>query len=250
MSPTAKLVQIEAWSYSRFSTYETCPAKAKFSYIDKIKEPDSTAGLNGTRVHAIADVWVSGALPKPDRDNVALMPELRKIVLAKKIPAELARFEAEFKRLQQMKAVTGRDWAFDRDWNPTDWFGPRAWLRIKVDTHFLDVKKVKAIRTTRVEIVDYKTGKERSEHKDQRSLYALGAFLVYPDAVEVRASHWYLDAGVERPEKWKASELPKLKKLWLNKTEAMRNDTTFAPRPGDYCRWCFFSKEKKGPCPF
>lgn len=246
--PTPRLVQITAWSHSRFGTYNTCPAKAKFSIIDKIREPDSAAGLNGTRVHLIAAAWVTRRMPKLEPGTIQFKKELEAVLAGKKVPRELETFEEEFSVLRALKPEphTEQEWAFDREWEPTSWFGSQAWLRIKVDLEYLETKKKGPIRNTTAKIRDYKTGKKnQEEHELQRSLYALGAFLTYPDIARVEVAHWYLDAGVEDVQEWDLSELDGLKEFWIKKIEAMMNDTTFAPRPGEYCRWCWFSKGKR-----
>jgi len=120
---------------------------------------------------------------------------------------------------------------------------------MKVDVHRLVVVKEGARRETVVAIADYKTGKERPDHALQRSLYALGALIMYPDAARATAAHWYLDAGKEGgPEVWERSQLPDLKREWTNRSRAMLGDRTFSPTPGRHCQWCAFSKEKGGPC--
>jgi len=252
--PTPRLVQIQAWSYSRFQTYEQCPQKSKYQVIDKLKEPDGAAGMKGTRVHALAAVWVSRQLPPLDKDNTAFYPELEALVKAKKIPVELETFEVEFGLLRRNKtAQVEQQWTFNRDWEDMGeqgWFSSQAWLRIKVDEHHLEVKKNGALRRTTVHIVDYKTGREYEDHALQRSLYALGAFLKYPDAERVTAAHWYLDAGVERKQEWARAVLPALQAEWVKRTTAMLNDTTYAPRPSDKCRYCWFRKANNGPCKF
>lgn len=259
MTPTPKLVQIEAWSYSRFNTYSQCPRKAFYTIIEKRREPSSPALEKGSEVHAIADVVVSGKLPPLSAENAGYLPVLKKIVadferegqLPTVIPESLKRFEQEFLHLQKIGAATEAEWAFNRDWTPCDWFARQAWLRMKVDAFYLDVKKLKnGVRETTVNIIDHKTGKLHEEHKQQRSLYAIGGFLMFPDAVRVTAKHWYLDLGREEKDSWERKQLDTLKREWLKRTKAMLNDTTFAPRPGDYCRWCAFSKAKAGPCVF
>jgi len=189
---------------------------------------------NGTITHQVADHFVRGTL--------------------KKFPKELKGFKAEYTALREQKAMTEQEWAFNADYEQVDWFSKEAWLRIKVDAHYLDESQVKKgrqkITLTRVIIIDTKTGKNKAEHTEQRSLYALGGFLRYPDVVEVVAEHWYLDSGEIESDTFKAKDLDKLKKKWEQRTRAMMADTTFAPRPGNYCRWCFFSKAKGGPCRF
>jgi hypothetical protein len=259
--PKPRLVTIDAFSYSRLSTYTQCPRKAKYTAIDKLREPnDAPALVNGNKVHFMANVWVTGRLPKFDRESLQFKTVLEKTLAdrkANKVPHELATFEEEFRGLQKLgnTAVVEDQWAFDREWNylgPQGWFSKQAWLRIKVDLHYLKAMKVKrTLNTTTANIVDYKTGKFNPEHGLQRSLYALGALLVYPDVANVTVAHWYLDAGREGgPEAWTREQLPALKEEWLRRTKAMLSDTTFAPNPTDKCKWCWFRKANGGPCEF
>jgi len=234
-----KVLQMLAWSFSRWKDYTNCPAQARYKHVDKIKEPDSPSGAHGDAVHKNADKYVSGNL--------------------KTFPKELDVFKKEINDLRRRKALTEQQWAFTRDWESCDWFDmPRAWLRIKVDVHYLEVaKKPVGSRThgftnqTTVVIIDYKTGKVHAEeHKMQRDLYALGAMLMYPDAAAVQVAHWYADSGDKHEDDYTADQLDELKQQWLTRTVPMFRDRRFAPKPGNHCRWCFFSKSKNGPCKF
>ena len=250
--PTARLVQISAWSYSRYGDYAQCPLKARCKIIDRLPEPESRAGENGTRVHILAAAVTLGRMPALDRQTEKYRAEIERILKTRELPEELRTFTEEFQRMRRLKARAEEQWCFDRDWRPTDWFGRDAWLRIKVDCHWLDVtKKKNGLRDTVVHVRDHKTGKENADHALQRSLYGLGALLQYPDAARVVVEHWYLDPGkIGGPDSWERADVPGLKEEWLKRTKAMLSDTTFAPRPGQYCAWCAFSKAKKGPCPF
>jgi hypothetical protein len=257
LTPTQKLVHITAWSYSRHSTYEQCPAKAKYSIIDKLKEPGSAAMDKGNLVHAVAAVWATDRLPVRDRDNDRFYGELQATKTSKVTPTPLILFTEEFAALRKRKGVMVEDqWTFDRQWNdmgPQGWFSPMAWLRIKVDLHYLAVAGRKTAQKTTVVIRDHKTGKWSPDHALQRSLYALGALLRYPDAAEVEVSHWYLDLGRAEPPEgavWSRAQLPALKEEWTRRTAALLADTTFAPNPTDKCRWCHFRKANGGPCSF
>jgi hypothetical protein len=42
----------------------------------------------------------------------------------------------------------------------------------------------------------------------------------------------------------------KLADDWEDKTRPMLNDTIFAPKPGNACRWCHWKKSNGGPCKF
>jgi RecB family exonuclease len=223
------LDKLIAWSFSRWSDYELCPFKAKCKHILRLREPSSPALENGTIVHRLAEQHVRG-------DLAACPPELEKL-------------SSDFEILRQQQAMVEQEWAFDQQWQKVAWFAPSAWLRIKVDVHFLHVTGAKRRQRTTVVIVDHKTGKEHAEaHALQRALYALGGFLVYPDAQEVHAHMWYLDAGTVSTDVFKVAQLEQLKRQWLQRTRAMLSDVRFAPRPGHYCRWCHYRKENGGPC--
>lgn len=255
--PTARLVQLNAWSYSRYTGYTQCPYKCKLQNIDKMKEPPNQAMTEGSRVHAIADVIVSGRLPEINKENREFEADMKAALKGRKLPKELETFAEEFKALKKAKGIeTEAQWTFDKAWNPlgpSGWFSSAAWLRIKVDAFYFTTSKTKGKTYTEVHIIDFKTGRPNPDHEQQRSLYALGAFLMFPDIVKVRAEHWYLGPGLVEPnprKDYRIEQLPALKKEWTARTEAMLNDTTFAPRPGNYCQWCFASAAKGGPCKF
>jgi hypothetical protein len=78
---------------------------------------------------------------------------------------------------------------------------------------------------------------------------------LHPHLKEVRPRLAYVDQGTVYPDEDKPliftpKDIDKLKKTWAKRTKAMLNDTTFAPRPNDKCRWCFFSASKNGPCKY
>src|SRR5580698_2242362 len=144
--PTAKLFNIEAWSFSRVQTYNTCPLRAKYLYIDKRKEPEgkSPALAHGTRIHAIAAAWITRKLPDfnawDGKELKQYETELKAVIKMKEVPRELETFAEELRRLRRLKARCEEMWTLDRQWRlieGTDW-SPHAWLRIKVDVHFIE----------------------------------------------------------------------------------------------------------------
>lgn len=214
--------QITAWSFSRYKTYQECPAKAKYKFILKMQEPANEAMNRGTNIHKMAEDYTKG--------------------LIKKLPAELVNFKEEFAELKKSKPVVEEQWAFNIQWIQTDWFAKDVWTRIKVDAVCLDEKSLF--------IIDHKTGKRKEDHLEQLSLYAIAGSIVYPSAEEIHAQLWYTDSGDLTHETYSVKDIPGLKKDWEKKTRAMLNDKSFVPRPGNYCRWCHFSKSKGGPCKF
>lgn len=234
--PKKAAQKITAWSFSRLKDYEECPFKAKLKVIDRMREPDRPAMARGTAIHKIAEDFVKGTLAKMPSDMTELVG----------YPKFKTKFAALRKAAEKQLAVAEGAFTFTSAWTPTGWFEPDAWLRIKADAQlFVPAKKS-------VTIIDYKTGKIYEDSKQQLALYALAAFLFYPeDEVQtVTGELWYLDHGDTIPLAFERSEMDEMRRQWEARSRAMLNDTIFAPKPGQYCRWCHFRKSNGGPCKF
>lgn len=231
---------ITSWSFSRFSDYRQCPAKAKFKYVMKLLEPSNPAMERGTMIHKLAEDYIKG----------------KKRVL----PFDLEKFKALFMNLKDVykKKIRTMDvedtWAFTKEWTRTqydDWTG--CHLRIKMDCAVQSDDDPGTLL-----IHDWKTGKFRAEQNElymlQLSLYAVGAFHMHTHIKTVVPQLTYLDYGIVYPDKtplvYKRKDLPVLTKDWERRVKPMLNDTIFAPTPSDHCRWCHFRKSNGGPCQY
>lgn len=223
------MAKITAWSYSRWRTYEECPFKAKLKFIERMSEPGSEAMDRGTAIHKVAETYLNN--PK-----------------ARRIPDELKTLRREFAEVRKVEGIrTEVDFALTREWVPTGWFDSDAWCRIKID---LLVPPKKGV----TKVIDIKTGKfNPGTYVPQLELYAIAALVEYPEH-PVNPEFWFTDHGIvhagEPRMEFILDDLPRLKQLWEGRTKAMLADTKFAPRPGNYCRWCHFRKSKNGPCKF
>lgn len=226
-APTAAVTPggIEAWSYSRYSTWRQCPFKAKCQFILKMREPDNAVMARGTAIHKLAELYATGEMST--------------------LPKELKAFAKEFKVLRGRDPQCEGEWAFTRTWEETGWFAKganAAWCRIKTD--------VTVVEGDCAEITDHKTGKPRDEHQGQLSLYGLGGFIKFPQVNRLKASLWYLDSGERADLEFTRDQLPLLKSTWNDKVAPMLADRQFAPRPTKSCCWCHFRKQNGGPCQY
>ena len=224
--------KILSWSISRLNCYSECPAKARFKFIDKKKEPGNQAMDRGSEIHAMAEKYLKagGRLPK-----------------------ELKQFTEPFKLLRKLGALAEADFTFRSDWSATrwdDWNG--AWCRAKADA--VVPPKIIEGEPAEVRIIDFKTGKvkEDGEYDEQLELYGLAGLLTYPTADIATGELWFLDHGktIGAQKEFTQKDVPKLKKAWELRVKKMLSDTQFKPTPGQACRWCHFSKAKDGPCKF
>lgn len=228
--------QITAWSPSRLFQYEECPFKAKQKFILRKKEPDSPAAARGSMIDGAARSFIETTR------EPTLIAELRPV----------SKFLKQFRILgQKKKAKCNVEITFRRDWSVTRWDDwKEAWLRVKLDLLLFPKKDA-------AEVVDVKSGKLRlengSNYEAQVRIYNMSV-LAAGFAKESIAGLLFTDHGVlHRPKKnavLKLAQLPKEKKYWEERVAPMFNDKLFPPRPGNYCRWCFFSKAKGGPCKF
>lgn len=226
---------ITAWSFSRYSDYKTCPAKAYYKHVKKLKEPPNKAMQRGSAIHKLAEDYALGDLPR--------------------LPVELMQFSSEFTRLknQKLKHIE-EQWAFATDWTETGWFDADAWCRIKLDAAYINTKHDVLV------VIDHKTGSMREERKadymEQLELYALAGLLKFPNIAAVSPRLWYIDHGAVYPDpaeeelEFTHDDTGRLIKLWAARTSKMLTDTKFAPTPNHTCQWCHFRKANGGPCKF
>ena len=220
---------IDAWSYSRLSTYETCALLAKFLHVLKLPQDTSPAMERGSKIHDQGEKYVKGEIEelpdtkvwKPWREDMAAL--------------KAAGYEAE------------KNIAFDSNWEPCEYFGPQTWLRLRVD--------VTGIANDGVpEVIDYKTGRPYPTHEEQAELYGIAAYLTATESVKkVRTSFWYLDVPDIVEYEYPAEEIVEsLMPKWEGRANVMLTDTEFKPNPckascGKY-GGCDFAADKGGQC--
>lgn len=227
--PGAKPAQFTSFSFSRWHDYVECPLRARYKHLDKLPGREPGPALErGNRIHKLAERYATGNLVK--------------------LPPDLSCFTEEFKALRQVKRelIVEQQWAFNQAWEPTGWFDGDVLCRVILDVAWY--------RGDEADGIDHKTGKVYPYHHDQLDLQGLALF----QQAEVKGTGpikkatgrlWYLDQGTEDTVTYKLSDVPKLIKLWRQRTAKMLADRSFKPKPGAGCRWCDYSRDKGGPCP-
>lgn len=228
MSPTKRIVR---WSYSLWKSYNQCPRKVKLSRIDGIKEPGSPAMDRGNAIHKEAEDFIRERLP------------------ISKLPESLKLLKPMFAKLVKKNATAEEEVAVDKNWNPVTYGSSEAWVRAKIDVYYKETGRKGQVKAT---VIDYKTGKVYPDNVKQLSFYALLTFIFHPDVDVVDVELWYVDQGPESTHKdtYVREEFEDMKAAWTNAPAQLLNDTIFAPRPGWYCKHCFYSKTRNGNCEY
>ena len=222
---------IKSGSISRLTVFEGCPLRAKFAYVDKIKEPEGLVSqplIRGNLIHEAAEHFVTGARS----DQIA----------------ELRNFSEEFRELRRLfkakQVVIEKMWCFNEGWNTVDSKDfENTWLRVKLDAAvFLDSETVVAI--------DYKSGKRyRNEikHANQCQLYQLAVFLRFPQVKRVITELWYTDLDELVSMKFTREQGLRFLKGFNDRLLTMTQEVVFKAKPTPWnCKWCPYRAKPEG----
>ncbi len=217
------------WSYTMLKTYEECPLKYRFKYVDRLPQGEKgAAALRGIAIHKKSEDFINGK--------------------ARKMPKELVSLEDEFKYMRQEKARAEKVYYFDDEWKTCD--KKEAWGIVKIDSLFTFEPKRSVIRLV---VVDVKTGRPR-DYVDQGRLYVVVGMCAdeHEDVDEGTYRFFYVDHGEVLPEKPRVLPrrgLPAVKVEFHRRVDKMWKDKTFRAKPSaESCRWCDWKKSKGGPC--
>lgn len=220
---------IDAWSYSRYSTYAQCPRKLKWQVEKILPFKASPAMERGRVIHKQAEDYLKGKLlsvPEPLSSRADVLTALR-----------------------EMSPVVEEKWGFARSWEPTGYFTKsgkaQTWLR-----GALDAGVDYGDRT--FEAIDWKTGKKYDENEEQMELFGLLVLAKYPhiEHVTTRLSYVDMEPGPnsEVYAEVTRKDFSSLVDKWEDKVRPMFLDQDFHPRANKMCRWCDFSRDNGGPC--
>lgn len=207
------------WSYTRISTFETCPAKYNYKYVQRLPEKGekSPALVRGIEIHEQGEQYLKGKLTR--------------------LPKAYSKTRGAMERLKRLGAEAEEWWHVDQNWEPTpSW----SWLCAKTDAWCVPKEGI-------VEVVDFKTGRMYPNHRDQLHLYAACAMSLFDcDKVITRAI--YVDIGQTLDFEWYPRKLKTMQNNWESRVNRIEKAKRFQPQQNFFCRWCPYSKKEGGPC--
>lgn len=218
---------LKAWSYSRYALYQMCPMRFKHEVLEGNKTAESAAMARGQKIHKDIADWLmmkAEGLPK----EVIKHPRVEQVM------SEL--FQIKDKQIEQQLGFTDC-------WKPTGWFAKDTWLRVVLDVGIM-------YPDLTYEVVDHKTGKRYGSNDDQMELFAVAVMCQFVPVKHVTTRLVYIDSGEEEFAEFPAHHKQRLIDKWVKKIRPMFEDTTWAPRPNDKCRFCPLAKSAGGKCAF
>jgi hypothetical protein len=214
--------KLSNWSYSRYSTWKKCPAKLKFQH--EFPKPRETEGAayRGTLIHSLIEKFLMG-----DTDELG---------------DELEYYRPYFLKLREAKVIPELPIAITKDWKVTQWDDEGRWWRGVLDAVVQDENETI--------VIDWKTGQEYKDHRDQREIYATTYGAIDDSRPWIKVIHTYLDKKKNTFTLFHQDDLPALRKDWEGRIDEMFNDEALIPNPGFHCRYCPYSRDAGGPCKF
>lgn len=207
------------WSFSQWETYNACPAKWNYKSVQKLPDmPTGPAAARGLLIHGTVEAYIKGS-------DASVLHEA---VKPKYIP-----IIDEFRACPTAKCET-----------------KMVLDSIVPGTVVVTIFDVSRETLPTLVIGEWKSGKPKPTHGDQRSLYAL-AGLTLPGVEQVGVTTHYLEAtGPSETTVLDKETAEPVRMVWQQRVEQMRGDSFCAPKPGMHCNWCGYSKKRGGPCSF
>jgi len=203
-----------AWSYSRLTSYETCPKKYHaISVAKSVQDPPNEHSEYGDLVHK--------AFAKYMQDGTHL-------------PFAIRHFE---KYLAPIKAAPGekvieQKITLNPQYQPTGWFDKDAYIRVISDLTQLNGR-------TGV-VWDWKTGKPTDDFT-QLKLTGAVTFLLAEELEELTLAYFWLKTKQVAPVKMKREETTS---VWselmprVQRYQTAHDELDFPARPSYLCGWC------------
>jgi putative RecB family exonuclease len=243
------------YSHSRLSTFEQCPLKFKFRYIDKL-EPEikqSIEGFLGNKVHDSLEFIYREAC----KGRTVELDELIEFYIQvwnKEYTNEIKVIKEELNAEHYFeKGVKFLIDYFTENYPFKDnTIAVEKQIIIDLDKEnpgkyklqgFID-RLVHNKDTNIFEIHDYKTGQIKTQEdldKDrQLALYSLGIRESFPEAADIHLIWHFLDLNKKMSSRRTLEELNQLKQEIINLINKIESTSDFQANPGNLCKWCEF----------
>lgn len=212
------------YSFSKLSTYNHCPRKFKYNYIDKAPKDksDITALLKGGAIHSIIEHY-------PEETTHKLAPQYQHIVDSFVVTGLGQKYLGQ-------KSIREFDFGLTKDLIPTSYSDKEALFRGSVD-YICTIDDV-------LHLIDWKSGKSKDPRwqvYDQLMFYAIYFFKAYENINKIRITYVYVEHDeYENDIVLERQYLNNYVNDLTNNIEKVEADEIFVKNEGKLCAWCDF----------
>lgn len=244
-----------AYSHSRLSTYENCPQKYKFAYVDRLKiEEEGIEAFLGSRFHQAMEKLYNELrfriMPLEEVKNF-YEEQWKKNYHDKVIIVEEGRTADDYFRLglKFIEDYYRHYYPFNRN----RVLGTEEWIEVDLDgsgRYILQgiVDRIDLTPDGVYEIHDYKTssslpGQDFADNDRQLAVYQLGLKQKWPQAEKFRLVWHYVAFDLELSSTRTQEQLDQLRSQiiqLIQQIQAAEAANDFPARESALCRWCAF----------
>lgn len=211
------------YSYSKLSTYNQCPKKYKFSYIDKLESKTPLCFIKGRKIHKELEQLNENT----NCDNLSF--EVRNF-LKSNIGKNIKNILLNYKNRREFKFNLDKDF---KNCNKKSFF-----------TGVIDLLYIDKILT----LVDYKTGNYKDlKYQDFLQLMCYSLFFFNnPSIQKIRLRYIYIEHNLENELIIDRNCIENVKRWILDTVNKLENDNTFDCKYTilcDYCQYKNFCKK-------
>ena len=236
-------------SYSAFDTFNRCPLKYKFSYIEKVKVPKKSELYFGGLVHAVVQ---EGLRKDP------IIPSLEELIkyLEDNWSDEAFTSKQEAEQYLDFGKNMIRNFHLSLKPGLRNIVATEKRFQIPLnDKHNLSgmIDRIDRLPYGAFEVIDYKTSKKPAtqaevDNDKQLGIYKLAVNHMWPEAKDVRLTLYFLKHPMQLSTTRQDSELETLKEEIILTAEKIEKatqrmaslglETEFAPKTNSFCDWC------------
>lgn len=239
-------------SYSAMDSFLVCPAKYKFSEIDKIKTSKSKEAIFGTLIHETLRIVhdPKHLVPVSEEEMLRFFTNSWNKGIYKSEAEEAVAFEQGIRILKEYYAKN-----YPANFHIIDL---ESFFEVAVEdsgqTHFITGKidRIDKLADGSFEVIDYKTsrslpGQKKVDENLQLAVYYMGVVNRWPSlsAKPIKLSLYFLRHG-EKISTMKTKEKAEEAKNKILEIIDKIGKSDFAPEPNPLCDWCDFQRV----CPY
>jgi RecB family exonuclease len=223
-------------SYSALSSFEQCPQKYKWQYIDRIKVPPTKDLFFGILIHELMEIAL--------KNDPVMTPKVKIIELYKnRWNPKIFKDEIVEKEFYQDGLTIIEKFYESHQPGVTAILSTEKFFEIYFEGHKIvgKIDRIDRHPTGEIEIIDYKTNKKLPHESDfnfdlQLPLYEWAAKNIWNDIDNVKLSLYFLRHNKKiTPSKIKT--LKELQEYILRSVEEIQK-SNFEPAPSKLCAWC------------
>jgi len=228
-------------SYSAISTFNQCPQKYKWQYIERIKAPTTPDLFLGWLVHLVLEYALQNAPAMPPVNKLLELYNLRwnpSIFKDSAIEKEYHQAGAEMIKSFHNAYAPGLSTVLNVE----------KFFEIRWKNHLIvgKIDRIDRLPSGEIEIIDYKTNRKLPSESDfkfdfQLPLYQWAAQTLWSNIDKAKLTLYFLRHGKKiTPENIKT--LPVLQGYILETVEKI-NTSDFLANPSPLCAWCEYSNK-------